>query len=190
MNPHGSGGLFGIGVQARGMKAGDLFPLTSTYPKYDGIHVNVIEEVPGPIGKPKALKVDVVWGPGNFVELGMRPWQAPNVYGSPDIWLDWPGNGNENFPTGDPPVGTGDQVHWSPDGSVTNLIKARVHNWGTILAKQVVVRAFINEPMGMGDHGTFVPFPILLRKIFLLADSKIMHLNGNRKAPVILAFSP
>jgi hypothetical protein len=158
MNPHGTGGLFGF-FQARGMKAGDFLPLTTTYPKYDGIHVNVIEEVPGPVGKPKALKVDVVWGPGNFVELGMRPWQAPNVYGTPDIWLDWPGNGNENFPTSDPPVGTGDQVHWSPDGTVVNLIKVRVHNWGTVLGKQVVVRAFINDPMGMGDRGTFVPFP-------------------------------
>jgi hypothetical protein len=157
MNPHGTGGLFGF-FQARGMKAGDSFPLTSTYPKYDGIDVNVIEEVPGPVGKPKALKVDVVWGPGNFVELGMRPWQAPNVYGTPDIWLDWPGNGNENFPSSDPPVGTGDQVHWSPDGTVVNLIKVRVHNWGTILGKQVVVRAFINE-LGMGDHGKFTPFP-------------------------------
>jgi M6 family metalloprotease-like protein len=156
MNYSGSGGANG---QARGLKAGDSLPLTSTYPKYDGITVNVVAEVPGPVGKPKAFKVDIVWGPGNFLDLGIRPWQAPQVYGTPDIWIDWPGNGIEDYPNTDPPVGNGDQPHWDPNGSVDNFVKVRVHNYGTILGKKVVVRAYHNEPIGMGDHGAFVPFP-------------------------------
>jgi hypothetical protein len=73
--------------------------------------------------------------------------------------VDWPGNGLEDYPNSDPPVGNGDPAHWKSDRSVTNFIKVRVHNNGTVLGKDVVVRAFINQPMGMGDRGTFVPFP-------------------------------
>jgi len=142
---------------SRGMKAGDSLPLVSTFPKYDGIFVNVLEEIPGPIGKPPAYKVEVVWGPGDFLDLVIRPWQAPDAYGTSDIWLDWPGNGAQDYPTSDPPVGAGDQVHHGP--GVVNFIKVRVHNHGTIPAKQVVVRAQINDPIGMGDKGTFVPLP-------------------------------
>ncbi len=153
-NPPGTGGPDG---QSRGMKAGDNQPMVATFPKYDGISVNVLEEVPGPVGLPPVYKVDVVWGPGDFLDLVIRPWQAPNAYGTPDIWLDWPGNGEENFPTSDPPVGAGDQVHWDPGGQVVNFIKVRVHNNGTVLGKQVVVKALVNDPIGMGDKGTFVP---------------------------------
>ena len=35
----------------------------------------------------------------------------------------------------------------------------RVHNSGTVDGKGVVVRLSVNTPMGMGDHGTFVPLP-------------------------------
>jgi hypothetical protein len=160
LNPDGSGAPpAGTGVQARGMKDGDSLELKNAFPAYDGIKVAVVGKVPGPGGKPEALKVAVTRGPGNFLDLEIRPWHAPDVYATPDIWIDWPDNGSENYPTSDPPLGSGDQVHWDPDGKIANNVKVRVHNRGTILGKGVVVRAFHNEPIGMGDHGTFQPFP-------------------------------
>lgn len=160
LNPDGSGAPpAGTMLQARGMKNGDSLELKNAYPAYDGIKVAVVGRVPGPPGKPEALKVAVTRGPGDFLDLEIRPWHAPDVYATPDIWIDWPGNGSEDYPSSDPPLGSGDQVHWDPDGKVVNFVKVRVHNRGTILGKGVVVRAFHNEPIGMGDHGTFQPFP-------------------------------
>jgi len=146
-------------LQARGMHAGDLLDFKSTYPAYDGIKLRVLNEIAGPPGKPKAFQVEVERGPGDFLDLEIRPWHAPQEYGTPDIWIDWPGNGAEDYPSSDPPVGNGDPVHWSPDQSVVNWIKVRVHNNGTVLGKGVVIRAYVNEPMGMGDKGTFQPLP-------------------------------
>ena len=159
LNPDGSGAPPASSVQARGMKAGDTLELKNAFPGYDGIKVSVLGKIPGPPGKPEALSVEVTRGPGDFLDLEIRPWHAPDVYATPDIWIDWPGNGAENYPTGDPPLESGDHVHWDPDGNVVNFVKVRVHNNGTILGKDVVVRAFHNEPIGVGDHGTFEPFP-------------------------------
>jgi M6 family metalloprotease-like protein len=157
LNPHGAGTLAG---RARGMKQGDILDLSSTYPAYDGIVIRVVDTILGPAGMPEALRVEVEWGPGDFVELDIRNWEAPSVYGTHDIWIDWPGNGEENYPApADPPLGNGDPTHWHPDGSVSNKVKVRVHNRGTVQAQGVVVRAYVNTPMGMGDRGTFVPFP-------------------------------
>jgi M6 family metalloprotease-like protein len=159
MNPDGSGAPPSGTLQARALKTGDTLDLKTVYPAYDGIKVSVDAKVPGPPGKPEALKVSVTRGPGDFLDLEIRPWHAPDVYATPDIWVDWPGNGSEDYPTSDPPLGSGDLPHWDPDGKVLNYVKVRVHNRGTILGKGVVVRAFHNEPIGMGDHGTFQPFP-------------------------------
>ncbi|MEO8586508.1 MAG: hypothetical protein ABI584_10135, partial [Acidobacteriota bacterium] len=160
LNPDGSGAPpAGSVIQARGMKDGDSLELKNAYPAYDGIKVAVVGRIPGPPGKPEALKVAVTRGPGDFLDLEIRPWHSPDVYATPDIWIDWPGNGAEDYPGGDPPLESGDQVHWDPAGNVVNFVKVRVHNNGTILGKGVVVRAFHNEPIGVGDHGTFQPFP-------------------------------
>jgi M6 family metalloprotease-like protein len=150
LNPHGAG-------ISRGMKQGDSLDLSTTYPAYDGIVVRVVDTVPGPAGKPESLRVEVEWGPGDFLELAIRNWAAPAVYGTHDVWIDWPGNGQEDYSAGDPPLGNGDATHWHPAGSVVNHIRVRVHNNGTIAAEDVVVRAFTNQPMGMGDRGSFVP---------------------------------
>lgn len=162
LNPDGiAAGLpaANVDLQARGMHAGDVLSFKNTYPAYDGIVLRVLNEIAGPAGKPKAFKVEVERGPGDFLDLEIRPWNAPAEYGTPDIWIDWPGNGAEDYPNSDPPVGNGDPAHWSPDESVVNWIKVRVHNHGTIEGKGVVVRAYINDPMGLGDKGTFKPFP-------------------------------
>lgn len=160
LNPHGvppapAGGR----IAARGVENGDTFDPNTSYPAYDGIEVRVVGEEAGPAGKPEALLVEVERGPGDFLDLRIRPWLAPNVYGTPDIWIDWPGDGEEDYSGVDPPVGNGDNTHWHPDGSVTNKIRVRVHNQGNILAEDVVIRALVNEPMGMGASGTFVALP-------------------------------
>jgi hypothetical protein len=160
LNPNGvSPAPGGTDLQARGMHAGDALDFATTYPAYDGIQLRVLNEVAGPAGKPKAFEVEVERGPGDFLDLEIRPWQAPEEYGTPDIWIDWPGNGAEDYPNSDPPVGNGDPVHWAPDQSVVNWIKVRVHNKGTVMGKGVVIRAYVNDPMGMGDKGTFQPLP-------------------------------
>lgn len=157
LNPDGMpGGTFRA---ARALKAGDVFDPMTAFPAYDGIEIRVTESVAGPAGKPEALRVEVERGPGDFLDLRIRPWHAPDTYGTPDIWVDWPGDGEEDYSAVDPPVGNGDDTHWHPDGSVTNNIRVRVHNDGTIVARDVVIRAYINEPMGMGDRGTFVAMP-------------------------------
>src|SRR5262249_34199194 len=74
-------------LQARGMHAGDLLDFKSTYPAYDGIKLRVLNEIAGPPGKPKAFQVEVERGPGDFLDLEIRPWHAPQEYGTPDIWI-------------------------------------------------------------------------------------------------------
>jgi M6 family metalloprotease-like protein len=133
-------------------------PLTTTFPAYAGISVNVSERVPGPAGRPDALAVEVTRGPGDWLDLEIRPWRAPEAYATPDIWVDWPGDGTQDFP-GDPPVGNVEPTHWSEGSGVVNLIKVRVHNRGTVDARGVVVRASVNLPMGLGDRGRFSPLP-------------------------------
>lgn len=160
LNPHGtppapSGGW----VLAAGIEDGDNFDPLTSFPAYDGIEVRVVGTAPGPAGKPEALRVEVERGPGDHLDLRIRPWHSPDVYGTHDIWIDWPGDGEEDYSGQNPPLGNGDDTHWHPDGSVTNKIRVRVHNEGTILAEDVVIRAFINTPMGMGDKGDFVPLP-------------------------------
>jgi|GEM_PF-3907288 len=152
LSPHGND-------YAASLTAGQNFDFSDStvYPRYDGITIDVTDVVNGPPGLPPALDVVVRRGPGDFVELEIRPWGAPWNYGTPDIWIDWPGNGTEDYSETDPPDNNGDETHWSPDGSVTNTINVRVHNRGTVTAENVVVKLLINLPMGMGDAGTFQP---------------------------------
>ncbi len=160
LNPHGNPPAPAGGwVAAQGIENGDTFDPNTSFPAYDGIEVRVVGTEPGPGGRPEALRVEVERGPGDHLDLRIRPWHSPNVYGTPDIWIDWPGDGEEDYSAMDPPVGNGDDTHWHPDGSVTNKIRVRIHNDGTILGRNVVVRAYVNEPMGMGASGNFVPLP-------------------------------
>ncbi|MDB4324729.1 hypothetical protein N9971_00130 [bacterium] len=152
MNPHGND-------DARGIGAGETWSLdhNNAAPGYDGIVVRDMGNVPGPPGKPEARQVEIEWGPGDFLELEMRPWEAPDTYGTHDIWIDWPGNGEEDYSNSDPPLGQGDNVHWHPDGTVENLVKVRVHNRGTVDAQNVRIRWFLKSPGGAGSNASFVP---------------------------------
>lgn len=149
LSPHG-------GNRAAGMDTGDMLDLNTSYPAYDGIEIRVVNSVPGPGGLPDALGIEVERGPGDFIDLEIRPWHAPNSYATFDIWIDWLGNGEEDYSTTDPPLGNNDSTHWHPDGLVVNKVKVRVHNLGTVDAQGVVVRGLVNEA-GMGDRGEFRP---------------------------------
>ncbi len=142
---------------AKGMFPGDVLNLSdgTVYPAYDGIKISVTGSELGPGGNPDAMQIEVEWGPDpGYIDLEIRKWDAPNTYGTKDIWIDWPGNGSELYPSSEPPVGNGDDTHWHPDGSALNIIRVRVHNNGTVAAKDVVVRAKINEA-NMGDKGKY-----------------------------------
>ena len=159
LNPHGTGVPVGSAiVQSRAMHPGDSLDLNTTYPAYDGIRIRVTRAIPSPMyGTPEMLAVEVDRWPGKFMDLEIRPWHAPTEYATPDIWFDW--DDDELYPGVDPPLGTGDEVHWHPKGEVVMTIRVRVHNRGNLDATGVVVRTSINEPMGMGDKGTFVALP-------------------------------
>jgi hypothetical protein len=160
LNPHGTEPA-GAGKDqwARGVRDGESFDPVNSYPAYDGIEIEVTDTVPGPGAAGDALAVAVTRGPGDFLNLRIRAWEAPAAYGTHDIWIDWPGNGEEDYNGSDPPLGNGDATHCHPDGDVINEIHVRVHNDGTIDAEDVVVRMEVNEPMGMGDQGDFVALP-------------------------------
>ena len=150
LNPHGVN-------RASGLQNGDTLDLLNTYPAYDGITIEVVDAIPV-AGLPDALEVEVQWSPGDFLELGIRPWEAPKAYGTHDIWIDWPDNEEEHYVDGDPPLGNGDETHYSVHGTVKNIIRARIHNSGTVDAKEVSVVFEINK-LGMGDKGKFVALP-------------------------------
>lgn len=159
LNPHGVDPMGSVTAYARGVRDSETFDPLTSFPAYAGIEVRVVGTEAGPGGRPQALKVEVERGPGDYLDLRIRPWHSPDVYGTPDIWIDWPGDGEEDYSAMDPPVGNGDDTHWHPDGSVTNKVRVRVHNEGSILAEDVVVRMAVNKPMGMGQDGTFEDFP-------------------------------
>jgi M6 family metalloprotease-like protein len=153
LNPDGSSGVGE--ANARGIAPGETFDLSQATPLgYDGIIIRDLGEVAGPSGSPPARLVEVEWGPGDFVELEIRPWEAPETYGTHDIWVDFPGNGEETYDN-DPPLETGD----APRVGAKNLLKVRVWNRGTVDATGVEVEGAVNTPGGMGDDGEFVKFP-------------------------------
>ncbi len=156
LNLHGNPAHVPGADNAKGMLPGDTLDLITTYPAYDGIEIRVTDREAGPGSNPDAMRVEIERGPGRFIDLAIRPWDAPNIYATKDIWIDWTGNGEELYLFSDPPVGNGEDTHWHPDGTALNKIRIRVHNNGTVDANDVVVRAKINVPMGMGDDGKFV----------------------------------
>jgi M6 family metalloprotease-like protein len=151
LNPDGNPSA--VCTNARGIGPEESLDLATTTPEaYDGIVVRDLGSVAGPAGSPEARRVEIEWGPGDFVELEIRPWDAPDFYGTHDIWVDWPGNGEEDYP-GDPPLGSGDSAHVNS----LNYLYARVHNRGTVDAVAVEVEMAVNTPGGVGDTGDFVP---------------------------------
>jgi len=142
------------------LSVGDSLDLSTTFPAYDGTTVSVVSAIPGPGGRPDALQIEVEREMGDFIELGIRAWEAPGTFGTHDIWIDWTGDGPEDYIGEDPPLDNGQDMHWHEDGLLddnhTNLIKVRVRNEGTVTATDVQVRVKRSTPMGLGSTGNYV----------------------------------
>ncbi|HUW61344.1 MAG TPA: hypothetical protein VMZ06_10080 [Candidatus Bathyarchaeia archaeon] len=109
--------------------------------------------------------VTVTYGPGATApipDVAMIPWLTPpmNDYETVDIWVDSPCNGYERdapwdetrlrYGRRDDPeqtvIGNGDD----PCANEVNLVYARVRNYGTQAATNVVVHFEVTNPLGVG----------------------------------------
>ena len=137
--------------------AGDDIDLEASYPAYDGISVNVVDELSGP-GGIKSFVVEVTREREHFLDLRIEPWGAP-PYESPDIWIEH-GDKSPGELSNTPLEGNGDETRWDEDydpdangGEPLNWVRVLVSNNGTIEARDVVVRVVVNQPGGIGDSG-------------------------------------
>jgi hypothetical protein len=96
----------------------------------------------------------------NKADVGVNSWLSPpaNTYESTDIWVDSPVNGYGTFRYGTwsdlmggaVPKGNGDD----PAIGQINRIYARVRNYGTATASNVVVHFDVTDPLGLGINGS------------------------------------
>ena len=96
----------------------------------------------------------------NQPDMAMYPWrQTPgNTYETTDIWNDSPVNGYDTYRYGmwndldgnSVPRGNGDD----PAVGLQNRLYARVHNWGSSNATDVVVNFEVTDPLGVGIAGS------------------------------------
>lgn len=132
-------------------KQGDLFTNSS-----DGITIAVTKKFDD-----DNYMVAVRYGDqSNKADVGINPWRSPpaNTYETTDIWVDSPVN---NFGTfrygtwsdlmgGTVPKGNGDD----PAIGQVNRIYARIRNYGTATASNVVVHFDVTNPLGLGINGS------------------------------------
>ena len=109
--------------------------------------------------------VTITYGPGAtspIPDVGLIPWLTPpmNEYETVDIWVDSPCNGYERDAPGDETrlrygrrddaehtvIGNGDD----PCANEVNLVYARIRNYGTKEATDVVVHFEVTNPLGVG----------------------------------------
>jgi hypothetical protein len=93
-------------------------------------------------------------------DVGLNSWLSPpgNTYETTDIWIDSPVNGYDvyRYPMwsdlmgGTVPSGNGDD----PAIGQVNRIYARVRNYGTATATNVVVHFDVTDPIGLGVVGS------------------------------------
>src|SRR5260370_38121597 len=96
----------------------------------------------------------------NKPDVGIASWLQPpgNTYETTDIWVDSPVNGFGTFRYGTwsdlmggtVPTGNGDD----PAGGQVNRLDARVRNYGTMPAANVVVHFDTTDPPGLGINGS------------------------------------
>jgi hypothetical protein len=110
---------------------------------------------------PDDYLIDIFYGDNsNRPDIGMNSWLQPpgNTYETTDIWVDSPvnGYGTYRFGTwsdllgGTVPVGNGDD----PAIGQVNRLYARVRNFGTATATNVVVHFDVTSPLGLGINGS------------------------------------
>ncbi len=163
-----------VAVQsADGKFDGDVLWKVGTYSNAsDGIFIDV--SATGCTGTapclppdPNIFFVTVRYGDNaNKPDVGMFSWLQPpgNTYETTDIWVDGPVNGYATGPadataykyglwkdrTGQMvPKGNGDD----PAVGLPNRLYARVRNFGTVTATQVVVHFDVTNPLGLGISG-------------------------------------
>ena len=122
-----------------------------------GVTVRSLEThaVTGADGHPgTAHRVLLEWHPGLGVDLAFTA--GKHAWDSPDVWIDWPDDGQTAFPPGQP-TDQGDVVRIpKKGGAVEHHAVARVHNLGTAAATQVEVEFDSASPPTAGDQN-FVP---------------------------------
>jgi hypothetical protein len=89
---------------------------------------------------------------GNTIDLLFRSTVPP--WTTPDVWIDWPGDGREPRPKGTP-LDQGNPIRVKKTTKELNEIVARVHNDGSVQALSVVVRFYIWGPPGSGSINGF-----------------------------------
>ena len=93
-------------------------------------------------------------------DVGINPWLSPpgNTYETTDLWIDSPVNNYGTFRYGSwsdlmggtVPTGNGDD----PAIGQVNRIYARVRNYGSSTALNVVVHFDVTDPLGLGINGS------------------------------------
>lgn len=141
-------------------KGGDRDKLWHEGDKYqntsDGIFINVDKKFDD-----DNYEVTVRYSDGSQQpDVGMYSWLSPpgNTYETTDIWIDSPVNGYGTFRYGTwsdlhggtVPQGNGDD----PAVGQVNRIYARIRNFGTLPATNVVVHFDITNPPGLGINGS------------------------------------
>ena len=105
--------------------------------------------------------VEVFYGDNsNKPDVGLNSWPQPpgNTYESTDIWVDSPVNGYGTYRFGMwsdrmggmVPQGNGDD----PAIGQVNRLYARVRNYGTVTASNVVAHFDVTSPLGLGINGS------------------------------------
>jgi hypothetical protein len=131
--------------------AGDKFSSSA-----DGIFINVNQKIDDDDYFVNVFYADQA----NKPDIGMASWEAPpgNTWETTDIWIDSPVNGYGVFRYGTwsdlmggtVPKGNGDD----PAIGQVNRIYARVRNYGTATASNVVVHFDVTNPIGLGITGS------------------------------------
>jgi hypothetical protein len=124
--------------------------------KADGMYIGVVKEF-------DADDYDVAIRYGDFAhrpDIGMQSWLEPpgNTYETTDIWVDSPVNGYGTYRWGTwpdllggvVPKGNGDD----PAIGQVNRLYARVRNYGSSTATNIVVHFDVTSPLGLGINGS------------------------------------
>jgi hypothetical protein len=118
---------------------------------YEGTVVSV--EGRQDVGLIPVLRTRVVRRPADFIDLHFTDANPP--WRTPDLWVDWLGDGPTTYPEGEP-YHQGDMVRFPRSGTEPHRLVARVWNKGTVAALDVNVRFYIQEPAGAGDRSEYV----------------------------------
>ncbi|MEE9320820.1 MAG: hypothetical protein V3U76_10275 [Granulosicoccus sp.] len=144
-------------IQGRGGDRSDLWEEGDVYSNLpDGMFIAIKRQY-----DPDTYCITVRYTQGsNQPDVAMYPWrQAPgNTYETTDIWNDSPVNGYGTYRYGtwndlegvSVPTGNGDD----PAVGLDNRLYARVRNWGSSVATDVVVNFEVTDPLGLGIAGS------------------------------------